>query len=169
MSRGHRSKACQPVSWRSAVFATSSVVAVAAALALAAPASADPVNQKTQTLTIACAGGGTYVATGLDLFTGAQDHPRWVAHDVDSNAVFVPTHFGDVHVEVTSLTDGSLVFSEDSSFDIDKGHAGSAVDGVMDCTATFSEAEEIPGFGDVLVSGSEELQGYTTSLVGGPR
>lgn len=168
MSHAHRSKARHLVSRRSAAFVTSSVAAVAAALAVAAPASADPVNQNTQTLTIACAGGDTYVATGLDLFTGAQDHPRWVAHDIASNAVFVPTHFGDVHVEVTSLADGSLVFSEDSSFDIDKGRAGSVVDGVMDCTATFSEVEEIPGFGDVLVTGSEELQGYT-SPVGGPR
>ena len=133
---------------------------VAAAMARAAPATAAPENHNTQTVTIDCQDGTTFTATELDLFTGAQDHPRWVAHDVDRNTIFVPTHFGDVHVEVTSLADGSLVFSEDSAFDIDKGNAGDAVNGVLQCTEAFSGVEEIPGFGAVLVSGTAEVRGY---------
>lgn len=162
MSRTHRSSPSRHLPDRRAALAIPSAGAVAALVALAGPASAEPVNRNTETTTITCSDGATFTATDLDLFTGAQEWPRWVAHDLDSTAVFVPTHFGDVHIEVTSLADGSLILSEERSFDVAKGSAGDAVGDVLDCTASFSSPEEIPGFGEVLVSGSFDIQGYLT-------
>jgi hypothetical protein len=149
----------QPLRHRAAL-ALAVIGSVTGGAALAGPASADPVNQNTQPLTIACSDASTYLASDLDNFTGAEDLPRRVVHLVDGNAVFIPTHYGDVHVEVTSLEDGSLVFAEDRTFDVSKGNAGNVVGGILECTASFSNVEEIPGFGEVLVSGSFEIDGY---------
>lgn len=116
-----------------------------AALA-ATPASADP---KGDTFPVVCDNGKTYILTanGNGEFTPG--------HDTNSTAVLIPLSFGPFTGTATYPDGTSETFTEPGS---SKGRSGKNARGTVNCTFTFSGADE----DGTTFMGSGSVTGYVT-------
>ena len=136
-----------------AVAATAAAVSV---LGLAAPAWADPGNPS-DAITLECDNGHVYSATvaGNGAFTPA--------HDLGSNAILVPTAFGEIHGTVTSTT--GVVLAEFTDPPASKGSSSKPRATSTSCTFGFSQTGFDEEFGQVVTfSLSGSVTGFVTPV-----
>jgi hypothetical protein len=124
---------------------------VLATIALAAPASADPSN--------APESGSFDLVCGDDSFpVVVNGNGRWSpAHSADSNTIFVPTWFGEVHFVLTTA-DGTIL-EEGTDEPMAKG-AGKHAD--IDCTFHDTGTFEDPELGVLTFTVDGEVSGFAT-------
>lgn len=120
---------------------------LAAVAALGPSALADPVNRNSSEVLVTCSDGTSYLTTQLD--RSGMFSP---AHDLNSTAVLVPTSFGGAHIEIRTLDGQTLLAAFDEDWSQVKGATPAHLQGTMDCVATISGPEDVPGFGEVLVT-----------------
>ena len=136
-----------------AVAATTAALSV---LGLASPATADP-GDAADAILLVCDNGHSYSATvaGNGAFTPA--------HDLASNAILVPTAFGEIHGTVTSTT--GTVLAEFTDPPTAKGSSSKPRATTTSCTFGLSQTGFDDEFGQVVtftLSGS--VTGFVTPV-----
>ncbi len=130
-------------------------MASAAVLGGIGTATADPGNAPNSfEVPLVCDNGATYtvVVNGNGNFTAA--------HDVASNATFIPTAFGPFHGVVTD--EGGTVIAEFTDPAIAKGNSTKTRKTSISCTYSFDETFTDPELGVLTFHGEGDVSGFTT-------
>lgn len=127
------------------------VLGTVALLTLGAPAVADPSNPKNSSVLELDCDGTTYEVV---VYSNGDWSP---AHDVNSNAIFVPVWFGEGTATITD-SEGNVV----DSFTEPPSTKGAGKHANVHCTFEDSGTFEDPELGTLTFSFSGEVKGFVT-------
>jgi hypothetical protein len=122
-----------------------------ALITLGAPAAADPSNPKNSSVLELDCDTGTFEVV-------VNSNGDWSpAHDVDSNAIFVPTWFGEGTGTVTD-SEGNVI----DSFTEPPATKGAGKHAIIHCTFEDSGTFQDPELGELTFSFSGSVAGFVT-------